>query len=133
MEFDLGRNLSTPAPGILPIADSRSYTVTLTALWIPIFIAISLLWYGRLESPLAHVPLVSTGKSSFWDIGHKKAKESFAANARKIVAKGFQQVQCLFWNWVKMVADEGLGWQHEAVQGHLRSRGDAGPAALDGG
>ncbi|RAH41207.1 cytochrome P450 [Aspergillus brunneoviolaceus CBS 621.78] len=92
MEFDLGRNLSAPAPGIVPIADSRSYTVTLAALWIPIFIAISLLWYGRLESPLAHVPLVSTGKSSFWDIGHKKAKESFAANARKIVAKGFQQV-----------------------------------------
>ncbi|PYH82697.1 cytochrome P450 [Aspergillus uvarum CBS 121591] len=92
MEFDLGRNQSAPAPGILPIASSWSYTVTLSALWIPTFIAISLLWYGRLESPLAHVPLVSTGKPSFWDIGHKKAKESFAANARKIVARGFQQV-----------------------------------------
>lgn len=85
MDLDLGKILSTT--DIFRVAESPPY---MSLLWVASIITVLLLCYMRDVNPLSKVPLVT--EKSFWDIGGKKAKESFAINARGVVERGFKQV-----------------------------------------
>jgi hypothetical protein len=90
MDFDLSKILSTTE--ILRVVESRSY---LSLLWATSIITVLIFWYARDVNPLSKVPLVT--EKSFWDVSGKKAKESFAANAREVISQGFKQVSMPHW------------------------------------
>lgn len=83
----LGENLSTTET--LPVSETRPY-VSLMLLITNIITVILFLYVRKDKNPLSNVPLVT--KKSIWDISGKKAKESFAANARAVVKQGFEKV-----------------------------------------
>lgn len=130
MDFDLGKHLSTTE-----ISESRPYV---SLLWVTSIITVLLFWYVRDVNPLSKVPLVT--EKSFWDISGKKAKESFAANARGVVERGFKQVCMPQWKRhetsASRKADTGLynnsGWRIEALPRHLRPGGNAHLASVSG-
>jgi hypothetical protein len=72
---------------LLRVAEGRAYV---SLLWTATIITIWFISSTRLENPMAKVPLVT--HKGFWDIGGKKARERFMANARAVVENGFNQV-----------------------------------------
>ncbi|KAF1362273.1 putative cytochrome P450 [Lizonia empirigonia] len=86
-DFDDHSYFSLLIGTLLRVAEGRPYV---SLLWTATIITIWVLSYTRVENPLAKVPLVTP--KGFWDIGGKKARESFMANARAVVENGFKQV-----------------------------------------
>lgn len=72
---------------ILRVAQGRAYV---SLLWTATLITIWSFSSAKAEKAMAKVPLVTP--KAFWDIGGKKARESFMANARAVVESGFKQV-----------------------------------------
>lgn len=82
---------------ILRVAESRPYV---SLIWLTSIVTVLLFWYARDVNPLSKIPLVT--EPSFWDLGAKKAKERFAANARGVLERGFKQVCALQRNHLRL-------------------------------
>ncbi|KAL3471720.1 cytochrome P450 [Aspergillus californicus] len=99
MDIHLPDNLSTTATFVAN--EARPYfsvVLLVTTVLTLLFFA-----YARGENPLAGIPLVT--EKSFWDFTGRKAKASFAANARAVIKSGFDKVGSS--NPFRILSDQG--------------------------
>lgn len=73
---------------LLCVAEGRPYvwglcTATVVTIWV--------FSYARVQNPISKLPLVTP--KGFWDMGGRKARQSFMSNARAVVENGFEQVR----------------------------------------
>lgn len=76
---------------LLRVAEGRPYVALL---WTATIITIWVFSSGRVDNPMAKVPLITP--KGLWDIGGKKARQRFMTNARAVVESGFKQVRLPF-------------------------------------
>ena len=72
----------------LRLAEGRTYV---SILWTATIITAWVFLSRHVENPVSKLPLVTP--VGIWDIGGKKARERFMANARSVVEQGFKQVR----------------------------------------